>query len=103
MSASFCAWYDFDRYFEGEGSDFAALPRDGMQVLLIRHPDGIWQMCTGHDFYFYQPVSGVWGHNSDSEASIHERYGEDTIVVRGRWTTREAIERYLTESRERIA
>jgi hypothetical protein len=94
-------WYDDGRVLSGAApSDFTTLPRDGVQVVVLYFDEEaapgvpLRQIALGHDWYFFNPVSGVHGHNSDSRESILERYGEETILLRGRWTTSEKLESY---------
>jgi hypothetical protein len=71
----------------------AEWPTDGVQVGLLFF-DAEWapgqpnrQVMMGNNSYFFVPSTGVVGHNDESVSEIRERYGADTIVWRGQWTT----------------
>jgi hypothetical protein len=71
-------------------------PIDGVQVGMIFFA-GEWaegkpyrQVVMGNDSYFFTP-NGIVGHSDETPAEIRSRYGLDTAVLRGRWTTANEI------------
>jgi hypothetical protein len=71
----------------------AGWPGDGVQVGVLYFDAEVSpgvpyrQIMMGNDSYFYVPSTGVFGHGNESADEIRERYGADTIVWRGQWTT----------------
>jgi hypothetical protein len=41
----------------------------------------------GNDTYFFVPATGVIGHSDDTVEEVRARYGEETVIWRGQWTT----------------
>lgn len=84
--------------------DFAAwrkLPRDGVlevvEVMKPSRPNSAYRKFThaGCDFYFMTP-EGVIGSNNEDPAVTESRY-PGAVVLRGKWTTPEMMERVRDE------
>jgi hypothetical protein len=83
------------RFFHGPFTldTIAGWPTDGIQVGMI-----FWgeeyapgkphrTVMMGNDSYFYVPSTGVIGHSDESAGQIRQRYGNDALIWRGKWTT----------------
>lgn len=95
--------YDQGKYRYAEAplalEQLADWPTDGAQVGVVFWDEEFQlgkpyrSIMMGNDSYFWVPSTGVIGHNDEPEESIRARYGEDTIVWRGKWTTPEDLRR----------
>jgi hypothetical protein len=88
-------WYVGGAVYDSHTTPVADFPRDGVLVVIVyfdqEYAPGLpyRQVMHGDDTYFYNPVTGVFGHNNDSIELTIQRYGIETIACRGMWDTPE--------------
>ena len=86
-------WYDGGRTFDSRTMQWADLPDDGLQVMVVYYANGNRSMESGNDIYFEAPgKSGglIYGSSLEPKRHILVRYPK-AIVKKGRWTTYQEI------------
>lgn len=112
MVSRVVAWYTGNRRYDSGAVPSpsawaaAALPDDGALAFMLLAEDGTGRIMQGNDIYFCVPAEHpdgeVWGHNDETPEEVRSRYGVDTLVFRGQWTSDAEMRAVLDEIREMI-
>lgn len=99
------AWYASGATHHAHSpQDLNAWPNDGVLIIVLYDTREITpgrhyrQVLMGNDTYFFVPHSGVFGHNDDPAETVRARYGSDTLVWRGMWTTNSDFQRVIDDA-----
>lgn len=65
--------------------DWAELPDDGVQIILVRYTDGTCRRLEGNNWYFRARGLADWVYAETNDPADIDRY-PDAVRVRGRWT-----------------
>lgn len=90
------AFYDDDRVFNSEDTEWKDLPYDGVQLVTVYLPQGE-RHISGQDYYF--KAGDVIGGNSDPPSTTRKRY-PGVSIKRGRWTSDERMAEIKRRARE---
>ena len=91
-------YYTDDRQYSSHDHDWQALPRDGVLHLTVYYDeiaDGGTRYSTnhsGHDWFFHQPGTDLFGSNSDPLSENWLRY-PDCVFKRGQWAAKSELDR----------
>ena len=88
------AWYADGSKYDSATTEWKDLPDDGMLVNVLyfdeNRPDGkpLRRINNGTDWYFRaKGLKGfIYGSNNDTPEENKERYGDDILLKRGKWT-----------------
>jgi len=100
-------WYDDGSKYSSKDIDWADLPVDGVQYLMLYEstfdhhdpPQRTRMSHSGQDHYFRQETEHgvVYGSNNDSKEQNEERY-PGAVVLKGRWADSDFYENIIVEA-----